>query len=68
MKQLIKDFLSKYCTLVQDIETHEYIELMMDNHNCIEFEGVEYYVPKENSHWGEDETLLQEFIIQTYLI
>lgn len=67
MKQLIIDFLSKYCIQVQENEPSAFVELMMDNHKCIEFEGIQYYVPEDNTY-DEDETLLQEFIIQTYLL
>jgi hypothetical protein len=68
MKQLIRDFLKKYCTRVQENETSDFVELMIDNHKCIEFEGVEYYVPDDNSFWNEDEELLQEFIIDKFAV
>ena len=66
MKQLIRDFLQKYCILVRKDETSDYVELIMDNHSCISFENKEWYVPDENSFWDEDEELLREFIIYTY--
>ena len=68
MKQLIRDFLKKYCTRVQENETSDFVELMIDNHKCIEFEGVEYYVPDDNSFWNEDEELLQEFITNKFAV
>lgn len=66
MKQLIRDFLQKYCALVKEDETMEYMELMMDNHHCISFEGKEWYVPDDNSLWNEDEEFIQEFLVFTY--
>ena len=66
MKQLIRDFLQKYCTLVRKDESDSYVELMMDNHCYIKFEDVEWYVPEENSFWDEDENLLQDFITYHY--
>jgi hypothetical protein len=65
MKQLIRDFLQKYCTLVGD-DSLDRFDLMIDNHCYIKFEDVEWYVPEDNSLWDEDEQLLQEFIINTY--
>jgi len=65
MKQLIRDFLQKYCTLVGD-DSLDRFDLMIDNHCYIKFEDVEWYVPEDNSLWNEDEQLLQEFIINTY--
>jgi hypothetical protein len=68
MKELIRDFIKKYCTQVQENETSDFVELMIDNHKCIEFEGVEYYVPDDNSFWNEDEELLQEFITDKFTL
>ena len=65
MKQLIRDFLQKYCTLVGD-DSLDRFDLLIDNHCYIKFEDVEWYVPEDNSLWDEDEQLLQEFIINTY--
>jgi hypothetical protein len=65
MKQLIRDFLQKYCTLVGN-DSSDRFNLMIDNHCYIKFEDVEWYVPEDNSLWDEDEQLLQEFIINTY--
>lgn len=66
MKQLINEFLKKYATKVKNNESDHYVELMMDNHKCIEFEGKEYYIPEDNSFWNEDEELLQEFIVENF--
>ena len=65
MKQLILDFINTYCTIVQDDDN---VELMMDDHKYIEFEGEGYYVPDNNSFWGPDEELLRDFIIHKYSI
>jgi hypothetical protein len=65
MKQLIRDFLQKYCTLVGD-DSLDRFDLMIDNHCYIKFEDVEWYVPEDNSLWDEDEQLLQDFITYHY--
>lgn len=58
MKKIIVDFLDKYGKKVLPNESMEYIELMMDDHICVEFDDVEYYVPKDNSHYTEDDELI----------
>jgi hypothetical protein len=66
MKKLITDFLDKYCTLVKEDDSDDYIDLMTDNHSCILFEEKEWYVPDNNSLWSEEECLLQDFIVYSY--
>jgi hypothetical protein len=66
MKKLITDFLDKYCTLVKEDDSDDYVDLMTDNHSCILFEEQEWYVPDNNTLWSEDEFLLQDFIVYTY--
>lgn len=66
MKQLIRDFLQKYCTPIGDNESIEYFNLMIDNHCYVKFEDVEWYVPEGSALWDEDEQLIQDFIIYTY--
>jgi|LakMenEpi03Aug12_release.lakeMendotaPanAssembly.Ray.scaffolds.fasta_scaffold1325510_2 hypothetical protein len=66
MKKLITDFLEKYCTLVKDDDSDAYVDLMVDNHSCVLFEDIEWYVPDTNSLWSEDESLLQDFIVYSY--
>jgi len=64
MKKLILDFIETFGTEVKENEDSSYVELMMDNHRCIEFEGIKYYIPEENSFWGEDEYLIYEFLTE----
>ena len=58
MKKAILDFLKKYGTKVLPDESMDFIELMMDDHICIEFDNIEYYVPKNNSSYTEDDELI----------
>lgn len=59
----IKDFLKTYCTKVRKKESDSYVELMMDNHKCIEFEEKQYYVPEENSSWTDLEENIYELLV-----
>lgn len=52
----IQDFLDKYGTEVQEHETCDYVELMMDNHKCIEYKGKQYYI-NEDISYGEREVI-----------
>lgn len=46
--QEVREFLKEFCTEVQENEAPDYVELKMDDHRCLNFEGKQYYVP-ENS-------------------
>jgi len=63
MKQLIKDFLETYGTKVLEGESSDFVELMMDDHICVEFDYVQYYIPENNSFYTEDEDLVYEFLM-----
>jgi len=40
----IKEFLKNYGTKVRKNEPDHYVELMMDNHKCIQFGKSQYYI------------------------
>ena len=40
----VEEFLSNYGIEVLENEPDHYVELMMDNHKCIEFKGKQYYI------------------------
>ena len=61
-------FLHTFCTVVNDSETSDYNDLMMDNHDCIEFNEVQYYVPKNNSLYTEKDYLIRDLLIENYLV
>lgn len=67
MKELINQFLEKYCTKIKEDETLDSVELMTDTHEYIKWENVEYYVPEENSLYSEDDKLILEFLINLRL-
>jgi hypothetical protein len=66
VKDLLRDFIETFCTESRDNEECDYAELMMDNHKCIEFDGVVYYVPDNNSLFSEDDELIRDLLINTY--
>jgi hypothetical protein len=68
MKEIINNFLSKFCTKVSEDEDSATTELYMDDHDCIEFEDVQYYVPKNNSSYTEDDELTREMLVATFSV
>lgn len=68
---LIKNFLETFCTKVQETEEDSYVDLMMDDCDCIEYEdgnGIteRYYVPQNNSLFTEDDKLLRNLIVNSF--
>jgi hypothetical protein len=40
----VEEFLSNHSIEVSENEPDHYVELMMDNHKCVEWKGKEYYI------------------------
>ena len=66
MKELINNFISKYCTEVYDMPISA-LELIMDNHKCIEWNEIEYFIP-DTINGDEDEDLIHKFLTECYAI
>ena len=60
--QELREFVKTFCTKVGKDEALSTVELMMDNHKCVEFEDVEYYMPEDISLLNEREEVLQEYL------
>jgi hypothetical protein len=64
----IDRFLKEFSIKVAEKEEPEgYVELMMDNHSCIEYESNFYYIPENCSLMDEDDELLKEMLLATFL-
>lgn len=66
MKELILKFLDQFATKVGEEEDTATTELYMDDHICIEYENVLYYIPENNSSYTEDDELLKDFLQHSY--
>lgn len=66
IKNEITQFLKDFCIEVKDNEEDSYVELMMDNHKCIEYEGKVYYVPDDCSLMEENDELLKQMLLATF--
>jgi hypothetical protein len=65
MKEAINQFLKEFADEVYDMPEH-HLELLMDNHICISWNGKEYFVPENNSCFSEDDNLIWEFLNTCY--
>ena len=66
LKELIAAFLEKFATEVRKDEDDAYIELMLDNHFCIEYENRLFYIPEDNSLYTDEDELLCEMLKCTF--
>lgn len=64
----ILNFIDTFCTEVKKNETPSDVELKMDDHDCIEFNEVQYYVPKNNSLYSDEDYDIRDLLIENYLI
>lgn len=62
----VNEFLKNFCTRVKVNETSSYVELMMDDHKCIEYGGTQYYIP-ENGILHEHE-FMYDFLVDNYIL
>lgn len=67
MRKLIKDFIDCFCIKVREDEDVAFVELMMDDHKCIVWDGQAYYIPENHSIYSDDDTLIYEFLTSCYL-
>jgi hypothetical protein len=60
-KQSIKTFLRNFGTKVIETPDND-AELWMDDHICIKWHGVEYYVPECNSFYTIEDEMIREHL------
>jgi hypothetical protein len=60
----IMGFLDNYSIEVEDNEPDHYVELMMDNHKCIEFKGKKYYI-SDSLTLTDDEEKIYDVLVYT---
>lgn len=65
-KKIIK-FLEKFSTKVKENETDAYVELMMDNHKCINFNDDQFYIPEDVS-FNEKEEEVYDYLMEHLLV
>lgn len=58
----VRLFLSEYGIEVLENEPDGYVELMMDNHKCIEWKGKQYYI-SDSLDLSEDEEKIYDVLV-----
>ena len=58
----VRLFLSEYGIEVEENEPDGYVELMMDNHKCIEWKGKQYYI-SDSLDLSEDEEKIYDVLV-----
>lgn len=62
VKNIIDNYVSDICTEVKEDEESGYVDLIMDNHKCIEWGEKEYYIPEDYTAANEDEEFVYEYL------
>tara|TARA_B100000900_G_C20561252_1_gene708995 strand:+ start:321 stop:536 length:216 start_codon:yes stop_codon:yes gene_type:complete len=68
IKELINNYVDSICIEVKQDEHLSYVELMMDNHKCIEWGGREYYIPEDYTAADEDEEFVYEYLTNIKIV
>ena len=64
--QDIQDFIGTYCTPCKN-EDGAIVDLMMDNHKCINWDNEEYYLP-EDIAYTEEEEIVYDYLVENHLV
>lgn len=68
----IAEFLDRFCTEVKKKEDSAYVELMMDDHFCIEYgtdhkkRRIQYYVPENNMMYAPEDEYIRDYLEVRY--
>jgi len=65
MKKLIEEFLKEYAEKYYEMPDAA-LELLMDDHICVTWEGTDYFIPENNSFFTEDDDLIWKFLNECY--
>ena len=66
IKLRINTFLKEFGERVRSNESDDYVELMMDDHICIEFNEKQYYIPENNSSYTSDDEEIVELLADKF--
>lgn len=58
----VKKFLDTHGIEVEENEPDNYVELMMDNHKCTEWKGVQYYI-SDSLDLSDDEEKIYDVLV-----
>jgi hypothetical protein len=58
----INNFLTEFGIEVRENEPMDYVELMMDDHKCIEFKGKQFYISEDTPMTADEEIIYNTLI------
>jgi hypothetical protein len=58
----INNFLTEFGIEVRENEPMDYVELMMDNHKCIQFQGKQFYISEDSPMTADEEIIYNTLI------
>ena len=62
----VKKFIKEFGKRVRSNESDSFVELMMDDHTCIEFEDKQYYIKEDNSMYSDIDEDIVELLHEDY--
>lgn len=61
----VEEFLKKFGTEVRENEESSFVELMMDNHKCVQWGEKQFYIP-EDATYSEDEERIYDVLNEAF--
>ena len=68
MKNIIDIYLETFCIKVRKNEETSFVELMMDDHKCIEWGEKQYYIPENHFMYNEMDISIYKFLTTNCLV
>ena len=68
-KSEIKEFLNDYADPVSELDMPDHMwELLMDDHKCVVWYGVEYILPENCSMWEPEQVEIAEHLMYNFAL
>lgn len=67
-KTKIEQFIKEYGTRVRANEDYSYVQLMMDDHICIQWGKKLYYIPENCTYYSSDDQLIWDVLNEYYTL
>lgn len=66
-KQAIRTFLETFGTPVSETPISQQ-DVWVDDHKCIKWDGIEYYIPENNSSYDDEDEMIYDHLVEKYHI
>ena len=64
-KQSIINFLNTFGTPVSETPVSQ-LDVWIDDHKCIKWNGIEYFIPENNSSYIKQDELIYEYLVNKF--